>query len=171
MTNTTIRRARPADAETLSALGRLTFSQTFEHLYPPTDLSSFLAKAYSTEKMKAELLDPATAVWLAEAAGEAIGYAVAGPCTLPHPETTSDCGELKRLYLRQDRRGGGVGTTLMSTSLDWLERVGRRRIWIGVWSGNDGAQRLYERQGFAKVGEYGFKVGQTTDLEFILRRG
>ena len=30
--------------------------------------------------------------------------------------------------------------------------------------------RFYERQGFEKAGEYGFKVGQTTDREFILRR-
>jgi ribosomal protein S18 acetylase RimI-like enzyme len=171
MTNTTIRRARPHDAEILTDLGRLTFSQTFQHLYPPEDLSAFLASSYSVEKISAELIDPDTAVWLVEDDGEAIGYAVAGACSLPHPLVTPACGELKRLYLLQDRRGGGVGSRLMSTTLDWLERAGRRRIWIGVWSENLGAQRLYERHGFAKVGEYGFKVGQTTDHEFILRRG
>ena len=45
-----------------------------------------------------------------------------------------------------------------------------RTIWIGVWSENHGAQRFYVREGFEKVGEYGFKVGRTLDLEFILRR-
>ena len=171
MMNTTLRRARPQDAATLSALGRATFSQAFQHLYPAADLAAFLATAYSAEKMAAELVDAETAVWLAEDGGEAVGYAVAGPCGLPHPDVTATCGELKRIYLLQSHRGGGLGTTLLSIALDWLARAGRRRIWIGVWSGNLGAQRLYERQGFAKVGEYGFKVGQTTDREFILRRG
>jgi ribosomal protein S18 acetylase RimI-like enzyme len=52
----------------------------------------------------------------------------------------------------------------------WLERDGPRTIWIGVWSENHGAQRFYARQGFEKVGEYGFAVGSTVDREFILRR-
>ena len=52
----------------------------------------------------------------------------------------------------------------------WLLQDGPRDIWIGVWSENFGAQRFYERQGFAKVGEYGFHVGRTVDREFILRR-
>ncbi|HWU15100.1 MAG TPA: GNAT family N-acetyltransferase, partial [Caulobacter sp.] len=40
-----------------------------------------------------------------------------------------------------------------------------------VWSENFGAQKLYGRLGFEKVGEYHFPVGETRDLEFILRRG
>jgi diamine N-acetyltransferase len=145
MRNTTIRRARPHDAETLTALGRLTFSQTFQHLYPAADLASFLATAYAPEKIAAELVDPDTAVWLAEENGEAIGYAVAGRCGLPHEDVTSSCGELKRIYVLENGRGGGLGSRLLATALEWLERTGRRRIWIGVWSENLGAQRLYER--------------------------
>ena len=55
-------------------------------------------------------------------------------------------------------------------SLDWLEKPGRM-LWIGVWSENFGAQKLYGRLGFEKVGEYEFPVGGTRDREFILRRG
>jgi hypothetical protein len=39
-----------------------------------------------------------------------------------------------------------------------------------VWSENHGAQRLYARYGFDKIGEYGFPVGQTIDREFILKQ-
>ena len=55
--------------------------------------------------------------------------------------------------------------------MDWLQSDGPRAVWIGVWSENFGAQRFYERHGFEKVGEYYFPVGETRDLEFILRRG
>ena len=96
--------------------------------------------------------------------------ALAGPCGLPHAEVTPACGELKRIYLLKAWQNGGLGRRLFAETLDWLQAAGPRAIWIGVWSENFGAQRLYRRRGFEKVGEYGFAVGQTIDREFILRR-
>jgi diamine N-acetyltransferase len=166
-----IRRAGPADAEALAAIGRATFAETFAHLYPPEDLAVFLADAHSLERARADLADPAKAVWLAEVGGEVVGYALAGPCHLQHPEVTSACGELERIYIARTHQGGGAGGRLLAEALAWLEKDGPRRLWIGVWSENYGAQRLYARHGFEKVGTYEFVVGQTRDHEFILRRG
>jgi GNAT superfamily N-acetyltransferase len=154
----------------LAELGARTFSDTFAHLYPPQDLAHFLADAYSLERTRADLADPAKASWLVEAEGRAVGYALAGPCGLPHPEVTPACGELKRIYFLKDHQGGGLGRRLFGEVMDWLLASGPRDVWIGVWSENYGAQRFYARQGFEKVGEYGFQVGGTTDREFILRR-
>lgn len=170
MTEPVIRRAGPADAETLSVLGAQTFSETFAHLYDPDDLRTFLAEAYGLERTRADLADPEKAQWLVEAGGEAIGYALAGPCGLPHDEVTPDCGELKRIYFRKGHQGGGLGKALFAEIMAWLQKDGPRPVWIGVWSENYGAQRFYERHGFAKVGEYGFAVGRTIDREFILRK-
>jgi ribosomal protein S18 acetylase RimI-like enzyme len=167
----TIRRAGPADAEALVAIGRATFAETFGHLYPPEDLAAFLAQSHGLARARTDLADPAKAVWLVEAGREAVGYAVAGPCHLPHPEVTPACGELERLYLAKSHQGGGAGGRLLAEALAWLEKDGPRRLWIGVWSENHGAQRLYARHGFTQVGTYAFVVGQTRDHEFILRRG
>ncbi|MFZ5670202.1 MAG: GNAT family N-acetyltransferase [Pseudomonadota bacterium] len=166
-----IRRARPEDADILSRIGAATFSETFGHLYPPEDLAAFLADAYGLEKTRRDLADPARAAWLLEADGEVVGHALAGPCDLPHEAVTPACGELKRLYILKAHQGGGAGSRLLAEALGWLERDGPRRLWIGVWSQNLGAQRLYGRMGFAKVGEYEFPVGRVRDREFILRRG
>jgi ribosomal protein S18 acetylase RimI-like enzyme len=166
-----IRRAGPADAEVLAALGARTFSDTFAHLYDPKDLADFLAEAYGLERTRADLADPAKAQWLVEDAdGRAIGYALAGPCNLPHDDVTPACGELKRIYFTKAAQGGGLGARLFAEIMAWLQKDGPRGVWIGVWSENFGAQRFYERHGFSKVGEYGFKVGSTTDREFILRK-
>lgn len=167
----TIRRATPADAEALSRIGAETFSETFGHMYPPQDLAAFLETAYAVEKSRRDLEDPDKAVWLVEADGAVVGHALAGPCDLPHDEVTPACGELKRLYVLKAFQGGGTGSRLLAETLTWLERDGPRRLWIGVWSENYGAQRLYGRLGFEKVGEYDFIVGETRDREFILRRG
>ncbi len=166
--STLIRRATPEDAEVLSALAAATFSETFGRLYPPEDLAAFLAEAYGLEKVRADLADPALAHWLAEADGAAVGHAQAGPCALPHPEVTATCGELKRLYLLKEGQGGGTGSRLLAEALGWLGED--RRLWIGVWSQNHGAQRLYARHGFKKCGEYEFPVGRVRDREFILSR-
>ena len=165
-----IRRAGSADAEALAAIGAETFVETFGHLYPPQDLAAFLRDAYGLKRTRADLADPAKAAWLVEADGEAVGYALAGPCGLPHPQVTPACGELKRIYLRKAWQGGGLGVRLFAETLAWLEAVGRRTVWLGVWSENHGAQRFYLRQGFAKVGEYGFSVGSIVDDEYIFRR-
>lgn len=171
MSQPTIRRATPADAEALSRIGAETFAETFGHLYPPEDLAAFLEAAYGLEKTRRDLADPAKAAWLVEADGKVVGHALAGACDLPHADVTAACGELKRIYILKAHQGGGVGSRLLQTVLDWLQRDGPRRLWIGVWSDNAGAQKLYGRLGFEKVGEYVFPVGETRDLEFILRRG
>lgn len=165
-----IRRATVADAQTLSALATATFVETFGHLYPDEDLQAFLADAYSVDRQTAILGHPDYAVWLLEHQGRAVGHCAAGPCGLPHPDVQPGDGELKRLYVLAAHQNGGWGGRLFRTAEDWLLRSGPRRLWIGVWSGNVGAQRFYARQGFEQVGTYEFPVGRVRDLEFILRR-
>ena len=165
-----IRRATPADAPALSALGTRTFVESFGQLYSAEDLQAFLDESHSEAAYADVLADPGYALWLAERDGEAIGYAQAGPCGLPHADVRPGDGELKRLYLRRDAQNGGVGAQLFDQALAWLERDGPRTLWISVWSGNFGAQRFYARHGFEKAGEYDFIVGQQRDHEFIFRR-
>ncbi len=167
---TILRRATVDDADTLSVLAARTFTETFGHLYPPEDLAAFLADAYAVGKQRTILAHPDYAVWLLEHDGAAIGHAAAGPCGLPHADVASGDGELKRLYLVQGHQGDGNGTRMMDAAMDWLLQDGPRPLWVGVWSENLGAQRFYGRYGFCQVGTYVFPVGETRDLEFILRR-
>ena len=172
-----IRRATPDDTATLAQVGAITFRETFGHLYRPQDLQYFLDTTRSSSAFAQLLADPKMGVLLAlEPAGtsrpeRAIGYAVVGPCKLPVEVLEPGAGELQQLYLLADRQGGGRGTRLLEAALRHLVEVQRRDpLYIGVWSENYGAQRLYGRFGFLKVGEYDFPVGEHLDREFILRR-
>jgi ribosomal protein S18 acetylase RimI-like enzyme len=168
--NPVIRRAGPQDAETLARISRITFTQTWEKLYSREDLDDFLRKNYALDECERLLSDPRCAVWLAKMNGEAIGYALAGPCGLPHADVRTDDGEIKRLYLLREVQNGGMGGRLLDTALAWLERDGPRRIWLSVFSENHAAQRFYARRGFVKVAEYEFVVGRQRDREFMFRR-
>ncbi|MDP2325899.1 MAG: GNAT family N-acetyltransferase [Gammaproteobacteria bacterium] len=166
-----IRRLTLADARALSALARDTFDETFGHLYKPEDLTAFQEESQSVEACQRLLVARGVAVWAGEnAAGELVGFATAGPCKLPVPNIEKAAGEIRQLYLLAAVQREGLGTRLLVTVLDWLTAQQHSPIYVGVWSGNFGAQRLYARYGFGKIGEYDFPVGKHLDREFILKR-
>ncbi len=155
-----------ADAAALARLSAQTFRETFGHLYPPEDLEAFLTQAHSVSAWENLLRDPAMRTWVIDE----VGYALAGPCQLPHPEVTPGSGELRRLYVVGSRQGSGLGLVLFDEALRWLKAQGREPVWVGVYSENHRALKLYERSGFVPVGEYQFVVGRVRDRELILRR-
>lgn len=166
----TIRRARREDAAAVAGLAAATFEETFGHLYSRRDLEAFLADARS-EAIYAELIaDADVRVTLATHDDEPVGYAVAGVCKLPVPDLEPTAGEVRELYLLSDHQGRGLGTRMLEEALQWLEEEGYGPLYVGVWSDNVGAQRLYGRYGFEKAGEYDFPVGQHLDREYILKR-
>ena len=177
MTDVLIRPARPDDAAALGGLGRQTFIDTFVAEdgfaipYPAADLNAFLDASFSTEATTRKLAESGAAWWVAERNGDLLAFANTGPNTLPHPESAPTQMELRRLYVGKAAQGLGLGTQLLTLSLEWMEANTDGPLWIGVWSGNLKAQKLYAAYGFEKAGEYQYPVGVWRDHEFILRRG
>jgi diamine N-acetyltransferase len=175
MSQPVIRTPTHDDAQALGDLGRQTFIDTFVTgfgiPYPAGDLTPFLDASFSPEAIVAKLGEPGAAWWVAEQDGELLAFANAGPNTLPHPDARSTHAELRRLYVGKTAQGLGLGTRLLAISLDWMEANTDGPLWIGVWSGNLKAQKLYAAHGFEKAGEYQYPVGAWMDDEFILRRG
>ena len=166
-----IRRATPGDAMALATLARDTFVETFGHLYRPEDLAAVLEQSESVAAYSRLLQDPRVAVFVfVDVYFSLVGFLIAVPCYLPFPELHTGAGEIRQLYLRSSVQGGGLGTRLLVLGLEWLAAQGHFPLYVGVWSGNSGAQRLYGRFGFEKIGEYDFPVGKHLDREFILRR-
>jgi len=175
MTQPVIRPALESDAAALGELGRQTFIDTFVTgfgiPYPADDLAAFLDANFSAAAIRAKLKEPGAAWWVAERDGELLAFANTGPNTLPHPEARPSHAELRRLYVAKAAQGLGLGTKLLAVALEWMEAHTDGPLWIGVWSGNLKAQKLYAAYGFDKAGEYRFPVGRWLDDEFILRRG
>lgn len=175
MNDVVIRTPTPADAAALGVLGRQTFIDTFVDgfgiPYPADDLAAFLDASFEPEAVVKKLAEPGAAWWVAERGNDLLAFANTGPNTLPHPDARPSHAELRRLYVSKDAQGLGLGTKLLALSLDWMEAHSDGPLWIGVWSGNLKAQKLYEAYGFEKAGEYQYPVGRWLDDEFILRRG
>jgi GNAT superfamily N-acetyltransferase len=163
----TYRDAGPDDAATLADLGRRTFAETFGHLYTRENLAAFLAN-HSEEKWRAELLDPAFSVRLAEEGGKAAAYAKIGPPSLPF-EPRGASTELRQFYVLQPWHGSGVAPTMMEWVLDEARRRNADDLYLSVFVDNHRARRFYERYGFTFVGTYAFMVGSHADEDHIMR--
>ena len=74
------------------------------------------------------------------------------------------------LYTQPDLTGQGIGAALMDWAIGEAVARGHDAIQLSVWSENAGAQRFYQRYGFAKIADIDFWVGQHRDDEFLFEK-
>jgi GNAT superfamily N-acetyltransferase len=84
--------------------------------------------------------------WVAEVDGEIVGTVAV------RPKDDRTC-EIKRLYLRADKRGAGLGQRLYAHAEAFARRAGYARIWLDSSRRFASAHRLYQRNGFVLVEE------------------
>ena len=84
--------------------------------------------------------------WVAEIDG-----AVAGTVAI-RPKEGATC-ELKRLYVKRDARGHGLGRALYAHAEAFARSAGYERIWLDSSRKFAEARKLYERSGFVLVEE------------------
>jgi phosphinothricin acetyltransferase len=74
------------------------------------------------------------------------------------------------VHVRADRRGGGVGRTLVNALIGRARAMQKHVMIAGVDADNAVSLRLHESLGFINVGhfhEVGFKFGRWLDLKFL----
>ena len=57
-------------------------------------------------------------------------------------------GCLSQFYIKEDYRQFGIGSTLFTMSMEWLQQFDVEDYFIFVSNGNDEAKKFYERKGF-----------------------
>ncbi|WP_017664596.1 GNAT family N-acetyltransferase [Porphyrobacter sp. AAP82] len=166
------RPATLADAPALARLGAETFIASFGHLYTPKDLADFLAEVHNPEAVAAEIAGDECTHRLVEDANVNGGQLVAF-CKLRYPTKFGDYTEatnpieLGQLYALPDYTGHGIGAALMDWALGHARARGHDAILLSVYAENFGAQRFYQRYGFAHVADITFKVGDHYDPEYL----
>jgi molybdenum cofactor guanylyltransferase len=103
-----------------------------------------------------DLADPSLvyeAIWVAVRAGRVVGSVALrrlGPAEV----------ELKRMYLRNEERGHGLGRRLLDTALEWAREHRIRAIKLDTTERMEAARLLYEAYGFVRVAGDAPRQGQ-----------
>lgn len=150
MDDVTIRPAVPADE---SALGRYGGALMRQHhaLDPLRFIQSQSPEAGYGRFLVSELREPEACVFVAEAAGDVVGYAFASLEPMSWMDLRAACGYLHDVYVDERWRRSGAGERLVRAALEWLESRGAPRVVLMSATGNDEAQRLFERLGFRRT--------------------
>jgi ribosomal protein S18 acetylase RimI-like enzyme len=162
------RPATLADAPALAKLGAETFVAAFGHLYRPEDLEAFLAEVHNPQAVAAEIAGEDCTHRLVEDGGALVAF-----CKLRYPTkfgAYSDAAnpiELGQLYALPTHTGHGIGGALMDWALGVARANGNDAVLLSVYAENFGAQRFYQRYGFAKIADITFKVGDHLDPEYL----
>ncbi len=102
------------------------------------------------EDMMANLhlfVPPKGRAFVAKGAGGTKGMAFLKPLS-------EDQIELKRLYVTPDTRGTGLGRTLLHQTMDAARALGKTEMLLDTITPLKDAIRLYEREGFERIGPY-----------------
>ncbi|MFQ3547352.1 MAG: N-acetyltransferase family protein [Termitinemataceae bacterium] len=73
------------------------------------------------------------------------------------------------VYVDREARGGGIGTLLYTRLIQELREMGLHRVVACIALPNPASQKLHEKMGFTKVGEFsevGFKFGSWLDVGY-----
>jgi len=165
-----IRRAVPADAFALAALGRRTFSDAFAADNDPADMALFLDGAYSSDIQARELADSALTCLVAEQRGVLLAYGLlrtGKPCTFLDDPTAV---ELQRFYVDASCHGTGLAQSLMAACIAEARTLDAGEMFLGVWERNSRALHFYAAQGFRQIGRQTFVLGTDPQHDVVMAR-
>ncbi len=162
-----IRRATPGDAEVIALLGRITFGETFGHLFhDPTDLLAYYDRTFSVSKISNSLKKENNVYWLALADKLPVGYAkLKLNSPTPFLDDKNIC-QLQKIYVLKDFLSLKIGLGLQEELIGTARETGSNYIWLSVLKENKRAVNFYFKNGFDEIGDHGFSIGKE-DFEFM----
>lgn len=140
-----IRQAIIDDWKLLQQIGSRTFYETFAQSNTEEDMQKYLQENFSENKVKEQLKDKYTVVYVALQNEEAMGYVKVnfGPSQTELQDDTAL--EIERIYVLKQWQGKGLAKELFQQALTLARTECLDYVWLGVWEHNPRAIRFYEK--------------------------
>jgi len=144
-----VRRATPVDAFAIAAVHVASWRAAYRGILPARALQALSAETRAMTWL--ERLGPSPGrAWVAERAGDIIGFLSAGPSR--DRDATPRVGEVYSLYVHPDHWGSGAGRALLERAAADFARRGCREVALWVLAANQRARRFYQAAGFTPDG-------------------
>jgi ribosomal protein S18 acetylase RimI-like enzyme len=162
-----IRKAHNKDAPIIALLGRITFTETFGHLFrDKNDLMDYYDNTFSVEKINQSIKKPENVFWLAFVNKLPVGYAKLKLNSKSEFIHSDSICQLQKIYVLNDFLSMKIGSELQTELFSEAKKSGFKHIWLSVLKTNDRAIRFYKKYGFSKAGQHSFSIGKE-DFDFI----
>ena len=157
------------NAEALLKIAKNTFVAFFKEFNSEKNLNDYVNKAFTINKIVAEIENPNSAFYFAQYKNQNIGYLKVnfGSAQTELQDHTSL--EIERIYVLNEFTGKKVGQLLVNKAIEIAKSKKLKYIWLGVWEQNFRAIRFYEKQNFIKFDTHVFKMGNEDQIDYLMK--
>lgn len=120
--------------------------------------ADYVLEQFTAAKIAAQIDDPDRFILVSENAEGIDGFICVASSSVAPVEGCSDV-EIATFYVQPRHHGKGIGTQLLKAALDHCRACNAGSVWLATNAENDPAIAFYLSQGFEKVGETHFRIG------------
>ena len=158
-----VRKIGADELEIVRELALMIWPKCYRNIIGPDRVDAMLAVLYSTDNLLREMQDDGHTFWIVRVGDTDAGYASG--------YVDGERLWLKKLYVRDDYRGLGLGKALISAVLDKLHVSGQTRdMALYVNRDNTPAIDYYLRTGFQIEAEVPVQMGPYVFTDFVMQR-
>ena len=161
---------KKSELSELEKIGRETFFETFEPTNTPENLQHYLDKKFNPQQLKKEFENPESEFYLAKEAENVIGYLKVNTGNTQTEKVMKWALEVERIYVLKSYYGKKVGQALLEFAFKLARQKDIYDIWLGVWENNHRAIRFYEKNGFEKFDTHIFRIGNSKQTDYLMKR-
>jgi ribosomal protein S18 acetylase RimI-like enzyme len=156
-----IRKIGVDELEIVRELALAIWPGCYRNIIGPDRVDAMLAVLYATDALEKEMVGEGHVFWIARYNDLDVGYASA--------YRDGDRLWLKKLYVRDDHRGYGIGKDLTSAALDHFG-AGATKLTLYVNRDNKPAIDYYLRSGFSIAAEVPVTMGPYDFTDYMMQR-
>lgn len=165
-----IRKCTEEDLSMLREISYETFNETFSSSNSPERMMEYLEQAFNLEKMKSELADNHSAFYFLYTDNVLAGYLKINESVSQTDIHDSKSIEIERIYVKKEFQAKGFGYILLNKAVEYAKEMDKAYVWLGVWEKNDKALKFYKKNGFYKVAEHPFYIGEEKQTDYVMRK-
>jgi ribosomal protein S18 acetylase RimI-like enzyme len=154
-----IRRIGVDELEIVRELALIIWPKCYRNIIGPDRVDAMLAVLYSTDNLEQEMVGQGHIFWIVRVNEMDVGYASA--------YVEGDRLWLKKLYVRDEFRGLGLGKALIEAALDHFTA---RELALYVNKDNTPAINYYLRSGFQVEAEVPVQMGPYEFTDYVMQR-
>lgn len=157
------------DIDQLQKIGKQTFYETFSAENSEENMTKYLVKEFSIEKLTTELSDKNAEFYFAILDNTVIGYLKLNFGQSQTELQDDNAIEIERIYVLKDYHGKSVGQILYNQAIHIARQKNVDYVWLGVWEENQRAINFYKKNGFVAFGKHVFKLGNDEQTDLMMK--